>query len=598
MNVLDIISEDTLNYGGTRPLYLLNLIDLIKNGKSLSVDPAEVKKYGKTVVIDPNIIPTLVTIYSTVKTGPKGYLESLKAVMPPLPIKDKPGQTILYTKIEKSGAIMGSSKEYNLGYIGEIALGVAASARFLKGGPAIDFNDFINFSKSLQMGAYISPITNKAGQSKKLTMSGQINHTNGKQDKFEVTIIAPGKTTAYFIKILKKSNKLPKEVHGTMMSAIHYANTAEKIAVGLERTANDPNTNLIQVVSDGISDNKGTKADLVMDIDGERINLLSVKTGESQLGQASGHEWQKQEDFFKTVFGVNAKSYKKTWGTTNPEHLTALREIWGKLVIPKIERLTGGDSNKKEAELIKSIATGLIRYSNNINADTGDIETVDIVKLVTDPSSPGYSLLKIDHNLIQALNKVNLIGSYPPSKMGINIHGRIQTKLKNGKIVDKDVSFCRMWSSPSGDTVRTAVAGGPLLDELALIIPNIADPKTDTSKTNLSAPAATAPAATAPAATAPAATATATVGAIEPTGTKGAKPLTIDPVKHDANSFPQWKGRQPKNPGLAPVGTLNGITTNISATTPSYKDDQVELMENFFIPEPPAYITKNKKRTK
>jgi hypothetical protein len=347
------------------------------------------------------------------------------------------------------------------------------------------------------------------------------------------------------------------------------------------------------VVSDGISDNKGTKADLVMDIDGERINLLSVKTGESQLGQASGHEWQKQEDFFKTVFGVNAKSYKKTWGTTNPEHLTALREIWGKLVIPKIERLTGGNSNQKEAELIKSIATGLIRYSNNINADTGDIETVDIVKLVTDPSSPGYSLLKIDHNLIQALNKVNLIGSYPPSRMGINIHGRIQAKLKNGKIVDKDISFCRMWSSPSGDTIRTAVAGGPLLDELALITPDIVDPKTDTSKTNVSAPAATTPAATTPAATTPAAT------SVAPVATAGtAKPLTIEPVKHNANAFPQWKGRQPKNPGLAPVGTLNGTTTNISPTTPSYTDDQVELMENFFIPEPPAYITKNKKRIK
>lgn len=577
MHILEILNEDTLSYGGTRPAYLTNLIALIDAGKPLSVEPASATKYGKTVVIDPSILPILKRILQTTEMTSKGYLETLNGKIPPLPIKDKPNETILYTKIEKTGAIMGSSKEYNLGYVGEIALGVAAGARFLKGGPTIDWNDFVNFSKTLSMGAYVSPLTNKAGNSKKLTARGVINHTNGKKDNFEVTIIAPGKTTAYFISILKKSGKIPNEVHGTMLSAIQYANGAEKIATGLEQTANDPNTNTIQVVSDGISDNKGTKADLVMDIDGKRINLLSVKTGESQLGQASGHEWKKQEDFFKTVFGVDAKAYKKTWGTTNEEHITALRGIWGKLVIPKVLRLTGGDSNQKEAELIKSIANGLIRYSNNINAETGDIEPVDIVKLVTDPGSPGFSLLKIDHNLIEALNKVNLVGSYPPSMMGINIHGRIKATLKSGKVVDKDVSLCRMWSSPSGETVRTAVAGGSLLDELALIRPQIADPKVNTANTTPTKKATTSKAVAAPVTTTGTTTAT------------GAKPLTIEPVKHDAKNFPQWTGRQPTTPGLAPVGTINGTNSNIPSTKASYGLNRVQ---------DPEYAAESKKPKK
>jgi hypothetical protein len=77
--------------------------------------------------------------------------------------------------------------------------------------------------------------------------------------------------------------------------------------------------------------------------------------------------------------------------------------------------------------------------------------------------------MKIDSRLVEALSKVDLVGSAPPSNMGINIHGRIQYTDAKGNVKFKDTSLCRMWTTKSGTTVRTNVAGGPLLDELALL---------------------------------------------------------------------------------------------------------------------------------
>ena len=56
----------------------------------------------------------------------------------------------------------------------------------------------------------------------------------------------------------------------------------------------------------------------------------------------------------------------------------------------------------------------------------------------------------------------------------------------------------------------------------------------------------------------------------------GAKPLTIKPVKHD--KFPQWTGRQPTTPGLAPVGTISGTTSNIPSSKKSYVDEPDEIV--------------------
>jgi hypothetical protein len=453
--------------------YLPNLIQLISDRMELEITPGAQDKYGTTVQLDPE--------YS---------IAALNAAKPgqPVILRTVDGEDINLTKLEKSPAVTGAG--VNLGYIGEISLGVATAVKFLANGKTAGPIEFINLGQKLKIDKYTSPTTGKIGGSKQLSFTGKIKHANGKVDTFSVKILAPGSYVDAFKEFCLNPETIPLDVRGVILSALQYANNEEKIKVGLEKTARDPNINLIQVVSDGISDNKGTKADLVMDIDGERINLLSVKTGASQLGQASGHEWSKQLEFFKLVFGVDASPYEKLWGTEVDDHLIALDSIWQKLVIPKVLRLTGGDSIQNEIALVRSIASGLIRYSNNINKDTGEVEPIDIVKLVVDPNSPGYSMLKIDSRVAQAMEKTNLIGTVPPSQRGINILGRVEVVQKNGTVKYKDITLCRMWSTKSGKTVRTNVAGGPLLDELALVIApaTAVAPVGTASQTNLAQP--------------------------------------------------------------------------------------------------------------
>jgi len=478
---------------GLHPVYLQNMIRMIDQSIPFAIIPEKQAKYGESVILDPQMSELLQQALDNSEDGEK-YLKINTDIRR---LQTADGQTILFTDLEKTNDIKGGEVDYNVGYIGEIALGVAAGAKFLNAGGDTGLRDFLDLAEQLTMNSVINA-NGKKGSSLQLSYSGTITHGNGKADNLNLIIKAPGKDVRAFLEFIKNPKEIDPKAMGAMLSALEYARNAHKIAAGLKQTSEDPNTNTIQVVSDGISDQKGTKADLIMEIDGSKINLLSVKTGPSQLGQASGHEWIKQLKFFELVFGIDVSAYEKYWGSSNADHIKALQKIWP-LAIAKVQRLTGGDSVRKEIILVKSIANGLIRYANNYDEATGQSETVDIVKLVTDPGSPGYKLMQIDDRLVAAMEKTDLIGWAPAGGMGVNISGLITTTNAKGQQVQKKVALCRMWSTQSGTTVRTNVAGGPLLDELALTTPVNAQPVTPQAQAQTHAAKAVAKAQQAPA---------------------------------------------------------------------------------------------------
>lgn len=493
MRVIDIITEAGLRPTGLRKEYVLNLISLISNGQPVAIATKMQGKYGKSVIFHKKSAKLLQQALErgAGRVNSDGYIV-LDPVIKELPAAD--GGVVPLNAIEKSSEIKGKSADYNIGDIGEIALGISAGAKFLKLGANASATEFVNLANKMQ----VSTVTNTKGKalsSLKLSYTGEIKHKSGKKDVLTLSILAPGRSIKSFVEFMKNPGGVPDDVKGTILSSLMYSGEAEKIRYGLERTAKDPNINTIEVVCDGVSDQKGTKADLVMNIDGERINLLSAKTGPSQLGQASGHDWQKQVNFFQTVFQVDASKFGKTWGKTNQEHLETLHNVWQKAVIPKIMRLTGGDSIQKEIELVRSIAGGLIRYSNNVNVETGEVETIDIVKLIVNPGTPGYSLLRIDSKLVAALEKTDLHGTGTKNGYGIQVHGRVDGK---NILLFK----ARSYYSPAGKVVRTIIEGGDLLDQLALVTPALTAPQAVPTKKVAKAPQAvpTKPVAKAPAA--------------------------------------------------------------------------------------------------
>jgi len=466
MRAKEFLSEAGLKPAGLRKNYVDNLISLIRGKRPVTLVPKAAGIHGKSVIIDQSEADRIQSILdaSAGALNSNGYLD----LAPIGKIKLANGKSINLPDIEKSPEIKGKDSDYNIGDIGEIALGIAAGAKFLAAGEEVGAREFVDLAlKMVQQN-----VLGKKGQlldSLKLIYRGPLVHASGKQDNVDIVVVAPGRSVKAFVEMMntiETNQQFPPEVKGTILSALEYARNAPKIKAGIEQTAADPNTNTIEVVCDGVSDQKGTKADLILHIDGKRINLISAKTGPSQLGQASGHEWTKQVTFFSTVFGVNVSSYQDDWGTTNEEHLSALQGIYSTLVIPKIQRLTGGNSVQSEAALVKSITSGLIRYSNNYDEKTSQVETVDIVKLSTEPGTPGFSLLRVDARLEAALMKTDLVGTATPNNQGVQVVGNV-----NGK---KVLLFkARSYYSKAGAVVRTIIEGGPLLEQLAVVTPDV-----------------------------------------------------------------------------------------------------------------------------
>ena len=75
---------------------------------------------------------------------------------------------------------------------------------------------------------------------------------------------------------------------------------------------NDQVDNII-VDADGVGDQKGTKADIKISINGKKItNQVSLKVdGGQQFAQISGHKFEKQELLWQTGLGLNISNMKK-----------------------------------------------------------------------------------------------------------------------------------------------------------------------------------------------------------------------------------------------------------------------------------------------
>jgi hypothetical protein len=431
--------------------YWINIINTIKNGS-----PLKIGKTGSESAVVANggqVANNLSKIWDGSAPATPEQITAIKS----LKLDTEDGKKISIGNIFKSPEIKGKEDDYNIGDIGEIAIGVAVATRFLGLGKTINLQDFLSVAARINVAAL------KGKSSLTATLKDSIKHPTGKEDSVNLKIMAAARSMTYFFNTIEDSSSIPKDVQGSFLSALEYANKAEKIQAGIDQTSADENSNTIDVISDGVSDQRGTKADLIMTIDGRSINLISAKAGLSQLGQASGHDFIKPKTFFSSVFGADISPYEKEWGKTNEEHLEVLKKVYANDVIPKVLKLTGGDSVSQEAELVRSIAYGLIRYSNNVK-DTGEIEVVDIVKLVTDPGSPGFNLLRIDERLYDALSKVDLRGSATPNNLGVQVYGKVNNQ-------DLLLFKARSYHSKAGKIVRTIIEGGPLLDQLAALTP-------------------------------------------------------------------------------------------------------------------------------
>lgn len=439
-----------------RGRYLLNLIKKIESGEAFAVSGKYQAKYGSSVILDkesavslknyffPKGNPDLVIISAS---GNVVIPDNTKKILLKLA---STGEIIPFGALEKTSDIKGKEADYNLGDIGEIAIAVAVYSRFLKVGGEVSLEDFFSSLRQITVSY------NKSGNSGQASAGSTIKYKTGKEDILSLKAVLPRRSMDFInTEEFLSGNIAQPDIVSTIKSAITFANKNQKVSSGIDLVSKNPETNKINVTCDGISTQKGTKADIIMDIDGDPINIVSAKVGRSQLGQASGHVFDKQITFFKNVFGVDVSKYEKNWGTTLEDHDRTLQAIWNEIT-PKISAAFSGDVTRKELPMVKQLANGLIKYSNT--SKPGD---VDIVKLISSPGRPGYKLLRVDEKLYEALEKIDLV-AHPGSK-GISIYGKYEGK----KIL---LMKARSYLSQEAKTVRTIIEGGDLLDIVAEVI--------------------------------------------------------------------------------------------------------------------------------
>lgn len=177
------------------------------------------------------------------------------------------------------GGIEGASTQFgNKGEVAEGILGCATLAKLIKRpGSDIVTDDVINVIKALpkQGGGSISKTVQET--------EGQVS------DKFQLTV----KLKQHSYASLVNTNLLLQKMSREIISIVDYTNDAVRRYSNMFETNGRPDA--VHIVSDGISNEVGTKTDVQMIYDNERGQRvikhfdLSVKTGATkQMGQVGG----------------------------------------------------------------------------------------------------------------------------------------------------------------------------------------------------------------------------------------------------------------------------------------------------------------------
>ena len=365
----------------------------------------------------------------------------------------------------------GSAKGFNTGQIAEGALGAAVTARFIKREGEVTPDDVMKILQSLGSGE-------ESGKNLKSNYK-----TNSANDTVYFNLVLPkGDYNALYGGVSK--GKLHPDMQGVINSAAQYANSSA-VGEAVAKIVKDKNSNSVTVDSDGASDQTGTKADLFLEIDGQTINLLSLKAGSvKQFGQGSGYTYEKLDDFFNKTFGVNVPGqYKDELEGKDPkEAFSIIHEVYSS-VAQQIQGELAGDNTENEVRFVERLHRGIRFHA------TRDDDEVTMVVLKNTPNAPGFKELQFGPALKAAMENVDLEVDYKTPGAGSAIISVMGLPQGQGGKPQELVRTRGNFKSEGKGYVRNIVEMGPLLQTLATIERNQQvkenDPTYISTKTNI-----------------------------------------------------------------------------------------------------------------
>jgi hypothetical protein len=461
------LNEANLAYGEIRKdygKYVVSLVNKIRAGQDLVVDPASKDKFGETVVIEPQEADTLLKVFFG-DSDPQDESQlptegERNMIIPPderaaknLRLKIKGSdQTIGLGQLYKSSDLKGG-KGFNTGDVAEGVLGAAVTAKFIAKGNPITEQDVANIIAGFTSVEEIK--SNKKG----------VMSTKAGIDQITFRLVL-NKTSFEAIYEAATKNKYEPEMKGLFKSGVEYANKDRAVQEAVSRVVDDPNSNKVSINSDGVADQKGTKADLFLNIDGEVINLLSLKAGDvKQFGQKSGYTYEAMEEFFETTFGVriNDRYRQDMEGKGARENFTYIQNIY-KDIASQLEDELAGNTNQ-ETVFLQRLYNGIFYHA------TRNDPNVSMVILKARPNAPGFSKLTFGEELRQAMEQFDLKIQYQDNPPKIQVYG--VPVGAEAKSLAGDNLLIQVRSNLKGDSsegyVRNIVEMGGLLKKIASV---------------------------------------------------------------------------------------------------------------------------------
>ena len=186
--------------------------------------------------------------------------------------------------------------EFNKGDISEGILAAAITARFRSKTKNITLQEVLNIIKKLNKP--------KAGTKGSTTIT-EFDSPNANPKISDTVICKVNLASINMTAFLNQSIYKQKEISSLVNSACAYANGIY-IKEWADKLYNNNQRNKIEVNSEGLLDQTGTKVDLKILVDGKEVGVgVSLKADDvKQFGQIGGSKWESMENLFNPL-GVN-----------------------------------------------------------------------------------------------------------------------------------------------------------------------------------------------------------------------------------------------------------------------------------------------------
>lgn len=407
----------------------------------------------------------------------KKDLDLLKSIRFDVAVTDDDGEEtdefvddVRLSQIFKDEKIKGELK-INLGNIAEMALGCAVTAKFEHQGAQIDETHLKDVGRRLADGR------------------GMLNTNSGK-DAIEFVASVPFADRKGFYSYLEKDSRNKtlqdynvkadtiKAIGQHIASAVAYVNQSPRVAAAVNKASDDPGANEVKILSEGgnAENQKVTKVDLKIVVDGREFNLLSVKAGDvKQVGQTSGYLFDNLNRFFQDSVGLQLPSSVQntfldidtslTKGDLKAEKANVREANYNNgfvLAYDYMAKLLSNVGKKDPVDLVERLYNGLLFHT------TRNEENVEMV--ILNPSAKkAFSELTFGRELREALNDYKLVvyRKHGNSMHELDVYGfPITDKAKKAQGSSKEL-LVRFRSFAQKNAVRNVVEMGGLLKELA-----------------------------------------------------------------------------------------------------------------------------------